>query len=115
MVHNPKIYFKMVFWGVGSMVFRLALLCVLSHQSMIGAIPIHNIQEEHDNSDSSVDSSQRRTFRSGQVAVHVVPNFLPYDLAVKWRDTMTREWDARYQCQTDTTEATACTVDNDNG
>jgi Rps23 Pro-64 3,4-dihydroxylase Tpa1-like proline 4-hydroxylase len=45
----------------------------------------------------------------------VVPNFLPYDLAVKWRDTMTREWDARYQCQTDTTEATACAVDNDNG
>jgi hypothetical protein len=92
----------------------LCLICLLlsQNQSIVNAI---QPQEEHDDDSDSFKSSQRRTFRSGQVAVHVVPNFLPYDLAVQWRDTMTREWDARYQCQTDTTEATACTVDNDNG
>lgn len=83
---------------VSSMALFLLLSLCCCRLSIVTAMP-----QEHPHDEDSNDSSSRqtrRTFRSGNVAVHVVPNFLPLELAMKWRDTMTREWDARFQCST---------------
>ena len=49
--------------------------------------------EEDDDDDNSEEMSKPyKRFRSLKSNVYVVPNFLPHDLAVKWRDTMTRMW-----------------------
>jgi Rps23 Pro-64 3,4-dihydroxylase Tpa1-like proline 4-hydroxylase len=52
-------------------------------------VPITN----EENASPSVDDEQHRTFVSqDDITVHVISNFLPHDLAVKWRNAMKQEW-----------------------
>jgi Rps23 Pro-64 3,4-dihydroxylase Tpa1-like proline 4-hydroxylase len=73
--------------------------------------PVSSQQTDGAVSSPGIDNSTvpaSRTFQSFKSKVHVIPNFLPQDLAIKWRDEMRRIWENTRPIRDGTQEAPSC-------
>jgi Rps23 Pro-64 3,4-dihydroxylase Tpa1-like proline 4-hydroxylase len=83
--------------------------------SSLGFVDAVSSQEAAEDASSLVDDSiapPYRTFDAFKSTVYVVPNFLPTELAIKWRDEMRRIWENTRPIR-DGAETTTCDTEHD--